>query len=87
MTSCVAEVIDVKREPWILSPSHFPQRFLMPAAQAAELRNLGVYDEREIILGEGPLLPGDTIRFLASDSVLRRATIPDVFSNLREVAR
>lgn len=52
--------------------------------QASELR---VYDEQEIVVGGRPLVPGDMIGFLASESVLEGSIVPDLFSSLREVTR
>ena len=97
---CVAEVVDVKREAWEvrLSAHSYPEsvwqgdltislRFLSPVAYAGEIRNLGVYEEREIIIGGKLLSAGDVLRFSASESVLQRAVFPEVFSNLRGVSQ
>jgi hypothetical protein len=100
MFDCLAEVVDVKHEVWeVRLTSHFypatvwqgvlkiSLRFLSPLAHAGEIRSLGVYEEREIVVGGRILAAGDTIRFTASDGVLRRSIVPEVFSNLRGVAR
>jgi len=100
MFDCLAAVVDVKHEVWkVRLTSHsYPDsvwqgtltislRFLSPAAHAGEVRSLGVYDEREMIVGGRILAPGDTIRFAASAGVLQRSIVPEVFSNLRGVAR
>jgi hypothetical protein len=100
MFDCFAEVVDVKHEVWKvrLSAHSYPDsvwqgalkislRFLSPAAHAGEVRSLGVYEEHEIVFGGRVLAAGDTIRFAASEGVLQRSIVPEVFSNLRGVTR
>ena len=95
---CLAEIVSVKREPWTIRiSSHIRQddvwqgaltislRIVSPIERAGEIRSLGAFDEREIIVDGHILAPGDTISFRASESVLQRFVLPEVFSNLREV--
>jgi hypothetical protein len=97
LISCVAEIVEIKRAPWVFRLTHIDTtwqgplsvsiRLLAPPNRSGERQTLGVYDERELVIGGVFLAPGDTITFRATESVLSHATIPFVFSNLREVAR
>lgn len=97
---CIAEVMEVKQEVWQFRlPTYSTNdtvwqgalvislRLSSPAARAGEIYNLGVFEESEIVVGGRSLARGDAIRFRATEGVLQRWIVPEVFSNLEEVAR
>lgn len=97
---CVAEVVEVKQEAWQFRQGTYSTndtvwqgvlvislRMISPAARAGEVYNLGVVEESEIVIGGRNLARGDMIRFKATEGMLGRWIVPEVFSNLEEVAR
>lgn len=97
---CVAEVIEVKQEAWQVRLSAYSSsdtvwqgvlvmslRMVSPAGRAGVVYNLGVFEESEIVIGGRSLVRGDRVRFKATESVLERWVVPEVFSNLEGVAR
>lgn len=97
---CVAEVVEVKHEAWQVRSGTYSTndtvwqgvlvislRLISPAKRAGEVYTLGVVEEREIVIGGKSLKQGNAIRFTATESVLERWLVPEVFSNLDDVAR
>lgn len=97
---CVAEVVEVKQEAWQVRLSAYSSsdtvwqgtlvvslRMVSPAGRAGVVYNLGVFAESEIVIGGRSLVRGDRVRFKATEGVLERWVVPEVFSNLEDVAR
>lgn len=97
---CIAEVVEVKQEAWQVRSATYSTndtvwqgvlvislRLISPVKRAGEVYTLGVVEEREIVIGGKSLAQGDSIRFTATESVLERWLVPEVFSNLEDVAR